>query len=64
MENPKLSENENTLIIDGVEYEFIESSRLEPCCHCDLNSLSNCSNAPCTTFERIDRKYGIFKIKQ
>lgn len=57
-----LQPNEDIVIINGIEYEFIENNTYS-CSACSLVGRDACTKVKCTPDERTDDKNGIYKLK-
>lgn len=54
----KVSDDQNTVWVDGKEYVAHDC---DECCTCDIKK--SCSKAPCNPRERKDNREVIFKLK-
>ena len=55
-------DNQDTIIFEGKEYEFVETNSVS-CIGCDLSNKVKCNTIPCATSNRKDKRGGIFKLK-
>lgn len=71
MTNYSVSDDQNTVIVDGIQFDFFNYNQLskryidEPCKNCDLNKFKHCIyiDPPCTSEEREDEEQGVFLIQ-
>lgn len=57
----EISPDQNTVIVDGVKYEFCSDWI---CSGCDLYNMNICTQIPCAGWDRNDSNVGVFKLKQ
>lgn len=60
-----ISEDQNTVTIDGTRTDFKETKKPYTCRKCWWREFSevDCNEIPCLASERKDRKYGVFTIQ-
>lgn len=61
-ESETKEDNQDTIIFEGKEYEFVETNSVS-CIGCDLSNKVKCNTIPCATSNRKDKRGGIFKLK-
>lgn len=63
-----VSEDQNTISVDGIDHEFVSTRVYKECIQCSLRNYSSCHKIPCNPrspfVPRLDRKVGHYKIKQ
>ena len=58
-----ISDDQNTVEVDGKKYMAIKNSDLS-CVECDFDTVYDCSKIPCICKLRNDRTNVIFKLKK
>jgi hypothetical protein len=63
MKTIEVSEDQNTVTVDGVKYEAVKSNLCVGCAFCgqDNTTTEECKHSPCMPQERKDGRNLIFK---